>query len=103
MDSIHGILHGLAVASLPVNLLYTLIGVFIGTMITHLPGIGPSAGIALLNPVPFGLDPPTPQMRLAALSYGCLPGGPVPARLLTTPGPPAPALTPPPRTPPPLP
>ena len=30
MDSIHGILHGLAVASLPVNLLYTLIGVFIG-------------------------------------------------------------------------
>ena len=51
MDSFHGILHGLQIASLPANLLYTLIGVFIGTMISHLPGIGPSAGIALLLPV----------------------------------------------------
>ncbi len=40
MDSLYGILHGLAVAAQPMHLLYTLIGVFIGTMISHLPGIG---------------------------------------------------------------
>jgi len=86
MDSIHGILHGLAVASLPVNLLYTLIGVFIGTMISHLPGIGPSAGIALLIPVTFGMDPPSALMMLAGIYYGCMYGGAVTAILLNTPG-----------------
>ena len=47
MDSLHGILHGLSVAITPTHLLYTLIGTFIGTMISHLPGIGPSAGSPL--------------------------------------------------------
>src|SRR5713226_1667058 len=86
MESLYGILHGLAVASLPVNLLYTLIGVFIGTMISHLPGIGPSAGIALLIPVTFGMDPPTALMMLAGIYYGCMYGGAVTAILLNTPG-----------------
>jgi putative tricarboxylic transport membrane protein len=57
MDSFHGIAHGLAIAAMPSHLLYTLIGVFTGTMISHLPGIGPSAGIALLIPATFGMDP----------------------------------------------
>ena len=70
MDSIHGILHGLQVASLPVNLLHTLIGVFIGTMISHLPGIGPSTGIALLIPVTFGMDPTTALIMLSGRTQG---------------------------------
>src|SRR5260221_14690390 len=86
MDSFHGILHGLQIASLPANLLYTLIGVFIGTMISHLPGIGPSAGIALLIPVTFGMDPPTALMMLAGVYYGCMYGGAVTPLLLNTPG-----------------
>src|SRR6266849_6490045 len=86
IDSLHGILHGLMVASQPINLLYTLIGVFIGTMISHLPGIGPSAGIALLIPVTFGMDPPTALMMLAGIYYGCMYGGAVTAILLNTPG-----------------
>ncbi|MBI1778180.1 MAG: tripartite tricarboxylate transporter permease [Proteobacteria bacterium] len=86
MDSLDGILHGLAVAGQPVNLLYTLLGVFIGTMISHLPGIGPSAGIALLIPVTFGMDPPTALMMLAGIYYGCMYGGAVTAILLNTPG-----------------
>ena len=64
MESLHGLAHGLAVAGLPINLLHTLIGVFIGTMISHLPGIGPSAGIALLIPVTFGMDPMSALMML---------------------------------------
>jgi putative tricarboxylic transport membrane protein len=86
MESVHGILHGLAVASLPINLLHVLIGVFIGTMISHLPGIGPSAGIALLIPVTFGMNPTTALIMLAGIYYGCMYGGAVTAILLNTPG-----------------
>ncbi len=82
----HGILHGLAVAATPMHLLYTLIGVFIGTMISHLPGIGPSAGIALLIPVTFGMDPTSALMMLTGIYYGCMYGGAVTAILLNTPG-----------------
>src|SRR5579885_1655741 len=86
MDGFDGILHGLQVASVPSNLLYTLIGVFIGTMISHLPGIGPSAGIALLIPVTFGMDPTSALIMLAGIYYGCMYGGAVTAILLNTPG-----------------
>ncbi len=86
MDSVHGILHGLMVAGQPINLLYTLVGVFIGTMISHLPGIGPSAGIALLIPVTFGMNPTTALIMLAGIYYGCMYGGAVTAILINTPG-----------------
>jgi putative tricarboxylic transport membrane protein len=86
MDSFHGIIQGLQVAVLPSHLLYTLIGVFIGTMISHLPGIGPSAGIALLLPVTFGMQPSTALMMLAGIYYGCMYGGAVTAILINTPG-----------------
>ncbi len=85
-DSVHGILHGLGVALEPMHLMYTLIGVFIGTMISHLPGIGPSAGIALLIPVTFGMDPTAALMMLAGIYYGCMYGGAVTAILINTPG-----------------
>jgi len=86
MDGVNGILHGLQIAALPVNLLHTLIGVFIGTMISHLPGIGPSAGIALLIPLTFGTDPTAALIMLAGIYYGCMYGGAVTAILLNTPG-----------------
>ncbi len=84
--SFHGLLHGLSVAAMPVNLLYTLVGVFIGTMISHLPGIGPSAGIALLIPVTFGMEPTSALIMLSGIYYGCMYGGAVTAILLNTPG-----------------
>jgi putative tricarboxylic transport membrane protein len=86
LESWHGILHGLGIAFLPASLLYTLTGVFIGTMISHLPGIGPSAGIALLLPVTFGMEPTTALMMLAGIYYGCMYGGAVTAILINTPG-----------------
>lgn len=86
MESLQGILHGLSIAATPTHLLYTLIGVFIGTMISHLPGIGPSAGIALLIPVTFGMDPTSALMMLTGIYYGCMYGGAVTAILLNTPG-----------------
>jgi putative tricarboxylic transport membrane protein len=86
LGSLHGIVGGLEVAILPTALLYTFIGVFIGTMISHLPGIGPSAGIALLIPVTFGMDPTMALMMLSGIYYGCMYGGAVTAILLNTPG-----------------
>jgi len=84
--SLDGLMHGLAIATLPINLLYVLVGVFIGTMISHLPGIGPSAGIALLIPVTFGMDPTSALIMLSGIYYGCMYGGAVTAILLNTPG-----------------
>jgi putative tricarboxylic transport membrane protein len=86
LASWQGILHGLGIAFMPASLLYTLAGVFIGTMISHLPGIGPSAGIALLLPVTFGMDPTFALMMLAGIYYGCMYGGAVTAILINTPG-----------------
>ena len=86
MQGFYGVMHGLAIAATPMHMLYTLIGVFIGTMISHLPGIGPSAGIALLIPVTFGMDPTTALMMLIGIYYGCMYGGAVTAILLNTPG-----------------
>jgi TctA family transporter len=39
------------------NLFYCLIGVFLGTAIGVLPGLGPTATIAMLLPITFGLPP----------------------------------------------
>ncbi len=54
------ILDGFLIATQPWNLLHTFIGVFLGTIIGMLPGIGSSAGIALLIPISFGMQPTTP-------------------------------------------
>jgi putative tricarboxylic transport membrane protein len=51
---------GLSVALTPLNLLYSLFGAFIGTLIGVLPGIGPIATIAMLLPITFNVPPSLP-------------------------------------------
>ena len=41
---------GFSTAGTPVNLLYCLTGVFLGTAVGVLPGLGPTATIAMLLP-----------------------------------------------------
>src|SRR5215475_15982363 len=74
------------IAAQPQHLILIMAGVFTGTMISHLPGIGPSAGIALLIPATFGMDPSSALMMLAGIYYGCMYGGAGTAILLNTPG-----------------
>ena len=57
MDTFAALAHGMAVAMQPMNLLYALIGVFLGTAVGVLPGIGPALTVALLLPVTYKLDP----------------------------------------------
>ena len=51
---------GFETAFTPVNLLFCLIGVALGTAVGVLPGIGPTATMALLLPITFGFDPVDP-------------------------------------------
>ena len=68
------------------NLMYCFIGVFAGTMIGVLPGIGPLATIAMLLPITFTLEPTSSLIMLAGIYYGCQYGGSTTAILVKLPG-----------------
>jgi putative tricarboxylic transport membrane protein len=68
------------------NLLYCLIGVVLGTAVGVLPGIGPTATIALLLPITFTLEPVSALIMLAGIYYGAQYGGSTTAILINLPG-----------------
>ncbi|MEN3367329.1 MAG: putative tricarboxylic transport rane protein [Burkholderiales bacterium] len=86
METLAHILHGFTVCLQPINLWYTFVGVFIGTVVGILPGIGPSASIALLIPITFGMDPTSGLIMMAGIYYGTKYGGSTTAILIRTPG-----------------
>ena len=86
MDIFTSLLHGFQVALSLQNLLFCLLGVTLGTLIGVLPGIGPTAGIAILIPVSAGLEPTTAIIMLAGIYYGSMYGGSTTAILINTPG-----------------
>ncbi|GBD48684.1 tripartite tricarboxylate transporter permease [Methylopila sp. Yamaguchi] len=77
---------GLATAAEPVNLLFCFIGVLLGTLIGVLPGIGPTATIAMLLPITFGFEPATSLIMLSGIYYGAQYGGSTTAILINLPG-----------------
>ncbi|MGH8727389.1 MAG: tripartite tricarboxylate transporter permease [Burkholderiales bacterium] len=68
------------------NLLYCLAGVFLGTLIGVLPGLGPTATIAMLLPITFTLPPVSALIMLAGIYYGSQYGGSTTAILVNLPG-----------------
>ncbi|MGY4455922.1 putative tricarboxylic transport membrane protein [Bradyrhizobium sp. i1.3.1] len=86
MDTFAALAHGMAVAVQPMNLLYALIGVFLGTAVGVLPGIGPALTVALLLPVTYKLDPGGSLIMFAGIYYGGMYGGSTTAILINTPG-----------------
>ncbi|WP_431478233.1 tripartite tricarboxylate transporter permease [Massilia eburnea] len=68
------------------NLMYCLMGVFIGTAVGVLPGLGPIATIAMLLPATFGLPPVAALIMLAGIYYGAQYGGSTTAILVNLPG-----------------
>ena len=86
MDTLTHILNGFTVALQPINLWYTFIGCFLGTVIGVLPGIGPSATIALLIPVTYGMNPTSALIMMAGIYYGTKYGGSTTSILIRTPG-----------------
>src|SRR5829696_9673349 len=68
------------------NILYCFFGVLLGTLIGVLPGIGPTATIAMLLPITFALSPVASLIMLAGIYYGAQYGGSTTAILINLPG-----------------
>jgi len=86
METLNHILNGFAVCLQPINLWYTFVGCFLGTIIGVLPGIGPSATIALLIPMTYGMNPTSALIMMCGIFYGARYGGSTTAILINTPG-----------------
>ena len=85
-ESFYHLANGFEIATTIQNLVYCLIGATVGTLIGVLPGLGPIAGIALLIPVTFGLNPTSAIIMLAGIYYGAMYGGSTTSILLNVPG-----------------
>ncbi|HLR46729.1 MAG TPA: tripartite tricarboxylate transporter permease, partial [Deinococcales bacterium] len=89
MTEVLGLLAGgFATALQPFNLLVAFIGVFVGTTIGMLPGIGPINAIAILIPISFalGLEPTAMLILFAGIYYGSQYGNSISTILLNVPG-----------------
>ncbi len=86
VDLLGNVFYGFSVALQPTNLLFAFLGVFIGTAVGVLPGLGASGAIALLLPVTFGMDPVVAVIMVAGIYYGTMYGGSTTSILLNIPG-----------------
>jgi putative tricarboxylic transport membrane protein len=77
---------GFASALSPYNLLFALIGSIAGTLVGVLPGLGPTAAIAMLLPLASHLDPAPAIIMMAAIYYGAMYGGSTTSILVNIPG-----------------
>ena len=83
---LENIVLGSSVAFSTANLLYCFTGVFIGTLIGVLPGIGPAGTISLLLPITYGISPVSAIIMLAGIYYGAQYGGSITSILVNIPG-----------------
>ena len=87
MEGVLGnLLLGFSVAFTPSILAYAFAGCVIGTLVGMLPGLGPLAGISLLLPATFGLNPIIAIVLLAGVYYGAMYGGSTTSILMRIPG-----------------
>lgn len=93
MTLVDNIMLGFGTAISPMNLFYCFIGVFFGTLLGALPGIGALAAVSILLPLTFSLDPTTALVMLAGVYYGAEYGGSTSSILLNLPGTPSNAIT----------
>src|SRR5690242_1016729 len=68
------------------NLLWCFVGVFLGTVVGVLPGLGPPATIAMLLPLTFRMDPAGAIIMVAGIYYGAKYGGSTTSILMNVPG-----------------
>lgn len=81
------ILTGFTQAATTGNLLFCFLGVLAGTLVGVLPGLGPTAAVAMLLPLSYSIgDPLTSIIFLAGIYYGTQYGGSTTAILLRLPG-----------------
>jgi putative tricarboxylic transport membrane protein len=86
MELIDNLALGFATALTPENIFWCFVGVFLGTLVGVLPGIGPTATMAMLLPITFTFEPVTALIMLAGIYYGAQYGGSTTAILINLPG-----------------
>src|SRR5688572_5245816 len=86
MDMFSNLILGFQVALSLQNLAYCFLGVFVGTAIGVLPGVGPLVTIAMLLPLTFNLSPVPAMIMLAGIYYGSQYGGSTTSILMNLPG-----------------
>src|SRR6478736_322439 len=86
MENLDWLIQGFEQAATPMNLLYAVIGVLLGTAVGVLPGIGPAMTVALLLPITYNVDPAGALIMFAGIYYGGMYGGSTTSILLNTPG-----------------
>ncbi len=86
MDVFDNLANGIAAILTPGNLLLLFAGVMMGMIVGVMPGLGPSAGLAILLPLTFTMDPTGAVVMLAAVYYGAMYGGTITSVLINTPG-----------------
>ncbi|MGP5013483.1 tripartite tricarboxylate transporter permease [Glutamicibacter ardleyensis] len=86
METLSLLMDGFASALTPINLLFALVGVILGTAVGVLPGIGPAMAVALLLPVTYGMETSSALIMFAGIYYGGMYGGSTTSILLNTPG-----------------
>jgi putative tricarboxylic transport membrane protein len=85
-ETLQSLLQGFSVALTPINLLWGLLGVTLGTFVGVLPGVGPALTVAMLLPLTVKLDPTGALIMFAGIYYGAMFGGSTTTILLNTPG-----------------
>ncbi|WP_183190977.1 tripartite tricarboxylate transporter permease [Ancylobacter tetraedralis] len=86
MDLLSNLALGFETAFSPVNIIWCFVGVLLGTLVGVLPGIGPTATIAMLLPITFTFSPVTALIMLSGIYYGAQYGGSTTAILINLPG-----------------
>jgi putative tricarboxylic transport membrane protein len=86
MAGFEHLIGGFAVALSWKGLLYCFLGCLWGTVVGVLPGLGPLAGMTLLLPLTFGLDPTIGIIMLTGIFYGAMYGGSTTSILVRIPG-----------------
>ena len=86
MDVLSNLAGGFATCLTPYNLWMAALGAFLGTMVGILPGLGPSATMAIILPITFGMNATSAMIMLTSLYYGAMYGGSTTSILVNVPG-----------------
>src|SRR5687768_17570031 len=86
METLQNLALGFGTALMPSVLLYAVVGCMVGRLVGVLPGVGPLAGISLLLPATYGMNPASAIVRLAGIYYGAMYGGSTTSILMRMPG-----------------
>lgn len=86
METISNLMIGFEEILSVYNMLIIMLGSIFGTVVGALPGLGPSAGIALLLPLTFGMDISSALCLLVGSYMGTMYGGAITSILINTPG-----------------